>query len=58
MTWIAVALGGALGSVARHLVNVQFAHRLERSVPWSTFAVNVLGCVAIGILAGAIAGDG
>jgi CrcB protein len=56
MTWIAVAVGGALGSLARHWVNVQFAHRLERAVPWSTFAVNVLGCVAIGILAGAVAG--
>ena len=56
MTWIAVALGGALGSLARHWVNAEMAHRLERSVPWATFAVNVLGCFMIGALAGSIAG--
>ena len=54
--WIAVALGGALGSMARHWVNVEMAHRFERSVPNATFVVNVVGCVAIGILAGRIAG--
>jgi len=56
MMWIAVALGGALGSMARHWINVEMAHRFERSVPNATFVVNVVGCVAIGILAGRIAG--
>lgn len=56
MTWIAVALGGALGSMARHFVNLELAHRLERSVPHATFVVNVAGCLMIGILAGRIAG--
>jgi CrcB protein len=56
MTWIAVALGGALGSMARHLVNLELAHRLERSVPHATFLVNVAGCLVIGVLAGRIAG--
>jgi len=56
MTWIAVAVGGALGSVARHWVNWQLAHRLERSVPYATLVVNVIGCVTIGALAGRIAG--
>lgn len=42
MMWIAVALGGALGSVARHWVNLEMAHRLERSVPLATFVVNVV----------------
>jgi fluoride exporter len=56
MNWIAVALGGALGSMARHWVNLELAHRLERSVPYATFAVNVVGCVVIGALAGRIAG--
>lgn len=55
MTWIAVALGGALGSMARHLVNLELAHRLERSVPHATFVVNVVGCFIIGALAGRIA---
>lgn len=55
MTWIAVAVGGALGSMARHWVNMVIAHRLERVVPWATFIVNVVGCVVIGALAGRIA---
>jgi fluoride exporter len=55
MTWIAVALGGALGSLARHWVNIEIAHRLERPVPWATFVVNVAGCAIIGALAGSVA---
>ena len=55
MTWLAVALGGALGSMARHLVNMELAHRLERSVPHATFIVNVVGCFIIGALSGRIA---
>jgi CrcB protein len=57
MTWLAVALGGALGSLARHWVNLEMAHRLERSVPNSTFVVNVVGCLAIGAVAGLVAGE-
>jgi CrcB protein len=56
MTWVAVAVGGALGSLARHFVNLEMAHRLERSVPHATFLVNVVGCLVIGTLAGRIAG--
>jgi fluoride exporter len=55
MTWLAVAVGGALGSMARHFVNLAIAHRLERAVPWATFVVNVVGCLVIGALAGRIA---
>jgi CrcB protein len=54
-SWIAVAVGGALGSLARHFVNVQMAHRLERSVPYATFVVNIIGCIVIGALAGRVA---
>ena len=57
MTWIAVAIGGALGSIARHGVNVMFAHRTLRGDPYATAAVNISGSLAIGILAGLIAGS-
>src|SRR5262249_39930501 len=50
MTWIAVALGGALGSLARHFVNLEIAHRLERAV-WATFIRNIAACVTVGVLA-------
>ena len=57
MTWIAVAVGGALGSMARHWVNLELAHRLARSFPYATLVVNIAGCLAIGALAGLIAGE-
>lgn len=54
--WVAVAAGGALGSVARHAVNhlVQGQARFAR-FPWATLLVNVSGCLVIGLLAGLIA---
>src|SRR5262245_53897674 len=52
MTWVAVAVGGALGSLARHWVNLEVAHRLARATPWSTVIVNIVGCAVIGVLAG------
>lgn len=56
MAWIAVAVGGALGSVARHAVNVAFAHLTESTTPYATATVNILGSLVIGVLAGLTAG--
>jgi CrcB protein len=55
MIWIAVAGGGALGSMARHAVNLFFAHTLERAVPYATAAVNITGSFVIGLLAALLA---
>ena len=55
MIWLAVAGGGALGSMARHAVNVFFSHALERAIPYATATVNVAGSVVIGLLAALIA---
>jgi CrcB protein len=55
MIWLAVAAGGALGSMARHGVNILFAHVLERAVPYATAAVNLAGSATIGVLAALIA---
>ena len=55
MIWLAVAGGGALGSIARHGVNLLFAHLLERAVPYATGAVNLIGSTAIGLLAALLA---
>jgi fluoride exporter len=55
MIWIAVAGGGALGSMARHAVNLYFAHALERAVPYATAAVNLSGSFVIGLLAALLA---
>ena len=58
MTWLAVLAGGALGSLARHGVNVGLAAVLARPVPYATGLVNIVGAAIIGILAGAAAGGG
>jgi fluoride exporter len=55
MMWLAVAIGGALGSMARHAVNLWFAHVLERAVPYATAAVNIVGSIVIGALAALVA---
>ena len=58
MTWLAIAAGGAIGSVARHAVN-QLVHTrwLTTRFPVGTVAVNLIGCLIIGILAGLIASE-
>jgi CrcB protein len=58
MTWIAVGVGGALGSLARHAVN-QVVHRwwLTTSFPVGTLVVNLVGCFVIGLLAGLLAAE-
>ncbi|MGQ4272720.1 fluoride efflux transporter CrcB [Terrihabitans sp. B22-R8] len=47
-----VFIGGGLGSVARHLVNVAAGRLFGASFPWGTLTVNVLGSLAMGLLAG------
>ena len=49
---IIVALGGALGSVARYKLGGFVLHHTQASsFPFSTFCVNLAGCFAIGVLA-------
>jgi CrcB protein len=56
--WIAVAIGGALGSLARHGVNHVVQTRwLTLRFPLGTAAVNLVGCLVIGLLAGLIASN-
>jgi fluoride exporter len=55
MIWLAVGAGGALGSLARHGVNVAFTHLLGRAMPYATACVNIAGSLAIGCLAALIA---
>jgi CrcB protein len=55
MIWLAVAAGGALGSMARHGVNLFFGHAFERAIPYATAAVNITGSAIIGLLAALIA---
>ena len=45
-----VAAGGAVGAVARFLVNEAFAARGLTLFPWATLTVNVAGCFLMGIV--------
>jgi CrcB protein len=51
---LAVAAGGAAGSVARYLVALFAARAFGTALPWGTLAVNVVGSFAIGWLAGVL----
>jgi len=55
MIWLAVGAGGALGSMARHGVNIVFVHVLGRAIPYATATVNLAGSAVIGLLAALIA---
>jgi CrcB protein len=45
-----VALGGAIGSALRHLVNLAALRLAGPAFPWGTLAVNVAGSFAMGVL--------
>jgi fluoride exporter len=45
-----VAVGGAIGSVARYLVGVGMTRMMGITFPWGTLTVNIVGSFAIGIL--------
>lgn len=57
-----VALGGAIGSVLRYQVGRAMTHWLGpqavTAFPWATLAVNLLGSLAMGLLAGWLARHG
>jgi fluoride exporter len=45
----AISLGGALGALARYALGVAFPVATH-GFPWTTFAINVTGCLLIGVL--------
>jgi fluoride exporter len=55
MPVLAVAVGGALGSVARYLMVAQMTRWFGATFPWGTLSVNVVGGLTIGLLAEAMA---
>ena len=55
LRWLVVGLGGAIGSMARHGVNVALSRAGGRATPFATLSVNIAGCLAIGVLAGLVA---
>lgn len=52
MNYVMVAIGGALGSVARFWISTLVAQRFTEAFPFGTLIVNVTGSFLIGIFAG------
>ena len=46
--YIFIALGGALGSIARYWVGSSIASRVGAKFPYGTFVINLTACVIIG----------
>jgi CrcB protein len=55
-TWFWVALGGALGSMARFWLAATVASLTGPQFPWGTLLINVLGSFVIGLF-GALTGS-
>jgi CrcB protein len=49
--WLILFAGGGLGAVLRFALALWVDNRAQVSFPWGTFAVNVVGCFLIGLLA-------
>lgn len=56
VTLAVVALGGALGSLARYGLGMAFP-AAPAGFPWATFAINVSGSLLIGVLMALVSGE-
>lgn len=50
-SYLIVFFGAGLGGALRHGVNLAAARLLGTEFPWGTFAVNLLGSLAMGLIA-------
>jgi CrcB protein len=59
MTYLLIAVGGAVGAPARYLVDRFVQARHASLFPWGTFLVNAVACLLLGLLSGlAVSADG
>jgi fluoride exporter len=58
VTYMWVAIGGALGSVARYWLNGIASEKFGETFPWGTMLVNLTGSFVIGIVAALAGPDG
>jgi CrcB protein len=58
MTWLWIAIGGALGSVARYGASLGIARMFGETFPWGTLLVNVTGSFAIGLFSSVTGTEG
>lgn len=53
--YILVFLGGGLGSMLRHGMNMLCARLFGTAFPWGTFVINITGSTVMGLIAGYLA---
>ncbi|MFE7896798.1 fluoride efflux transporter CrcB [Streptomyces sp. NPDC057424] len=53
MNWLLVVGGAMVGAPLRYLTDRAVQARHDSVFPWGTFAVNVTGCLILGLLTGA-----
>ena len=56
--YLAVALGGALGTVGRYFISGVVANAFGETFPWGTLIINITGSFVIGFFATLAAPDG
>lgn len=56
MRFVYIALGGGLGAVLRFVVTSSVDRWTGSDFPFGTLAVNLIGCLSIGLLAAALTG--
>ncbi len=50
-SFLAVLVGGGIGSVVRYAVTIAITQRFGAGFPWWTFIINITGSLIIGIVA-------
>jgi fluoride exporter len=58
ITYLWIAIGGALGSMARYGCSSLAAHWIGETFPWGTLFINVFGSLVIGFFATLTGPDG
>ncbi|MCP9611215.1 fluoride efflux transporter CrcB [Coprobacter tertius] len=51
-TWLLVGIGGFAGSILRYAFSRWISEQTSGSFPWGTLAVNLAGCLLIGLFWG------
>ncbi|MEV0258869.1 fluoride efflux transporter CrcB [Streptomyces sp. NPDC050732] len=54
MTWLLVIAGGMIGAPLRYLTDRAVQARHGTAFPWGTLTVNIMGCLILGALTGAV----
>ncbi|KOG86640.1 fluoride efflux transporter CrcB [Streptomyces varsoviensis] len=55
MNWLLVVVGAMAGAPLRYLTDRSVQRRHDSLFPWGTFTVNVVGCLVLGLVTGAVA---